>query len=110
MPTFKLGELFCGPGGLAFGAIHSKSEDEAFSVEHAWSSDYDKDSCSTYTQNICPSAPESVICCDVRNLDINALSEIDAFAYGFPLQQLFKRLGTQDGGSSHRLKYPCHDR
>ena len=39
---------------------------------------------STYTQNICPSAPESVICGDVRNLDINALSEIDAFAYGFP--------------------------
>ena len=35
MPTFKLGELFCRPGGLAFGAIHSKSEDEAFSVKHA---------------------------------------------------------------------------
>ena len=39
---FKLGELFCGPGGLACGALRAKSEDGLFGIEHAWANDYDK--------------------------------------------------------------------
>ena len=74
---FKLGELFCGPGGIAVGALSSKvldDEGELFSISHGWANDYDKDTCETYTKNICPDSPESVICKDVRKLDINKLS------------------------------------
>lgn len=36
METFKLGELFCGPGGIACGALRAKSDDGSFTIEHAW--------------------------------------------------------------------------
>ena len=52
--VFRLGELFCGPGGLACGALRSKSNDGVLSVEHAWANDYDADTCETYRKNICP--------------------------------------------------------
>ena len=41
METFKLGELFCGPGGIACGALRAKSDDGSFTIEHAWANDYD---------------------------------------------------------------------
>ena len=40
-------------------------------------------------RNICPNEPDSVICGDVRKLDIDKLSEIDALAFGFPCNDLF---------------------
>jgi hypothetical protein len=46
---FRLGELFCGPGGLACGALRSHSDDGRYGVKHAWSNDYDADTCETYT-------------------------------------------------------------
>ncbi len=33
MGAFKLGELFCGPGGIAYGALQAKSNDGAFKIE-----------------------------------------------------------------------------
>ncbi len=102
MPVFRLGELFSGPGGLAYGAIQSLSRDGQFSVEHAWSSDYDADSCATYTLNICPDTPESVICQDVRTLDIEALQPIDAFAYGFPCNS-FSNVGEHKGFANEKF-------
>lgn len=102
MPVFRLGELFSGPGGLAYGAMLSKSDNGLFSVEHAWSSDYDHDSCETYIRNICPNSPESVICQDVRSLDITRLSEIDAFAYGFPCNS-FSNVGKHRGFANEKF-------
>lgn len=96
MIEFKLGELFCGPGGLAQGVLSATSDDNEFAVSHGWASDYDADSCSTYTSNICPQNPESVICSDVRDLDIEKLSHIDAFAYGFPCNS-FSHVGERKG-------------
>lgn len=52
--SFRLGELFCGPGGIACGAMHAKSDDGILSIEHAWANDYDADTCETYRKNICP--------------------------------------------------------
>ena len=68
---FRLGELFCGPGGLACGALRSTSNDGRLSVEHAWANDYDYDTCETYRKNICPDNPASVYWGDVRELDIH---------------------------------------
>lgn len=81
---FRLGELFCGPGGLAFGALHASDENGLYSIKHAWANDIDEDTCTTYRSNICPESPETVICKNVKELDITSLSDIDAFAFGFP--------------------------
>lgn len=42
---FKLGELFCGPGGLALGAVLAEpvksAQGEMFSISHVWGVDKD---------------------------------------------------------------------
>ncbi len=81
---FKLGELFCGPGGLALAAITAKIDDPEYKIVHKWANDYDLDTCNTYRRNICPDDKDSVICRDVRKLDIEPLGDIDALAFGFP--------------------------
>ncbi len=95
---FKLGELFCGPGGIAFGATNSKvsKNGSIWEIEHSWANDYDLDTCKTYTKNICPQNPASVIHSDVRKLNIENLSPIDGFAYGFPCND-FSVVGEQKG-------------
>ena len=99
--TFRLGEFFCGPGGLALGAKLATVEccDETFSLTHAWATDYDRDSCETYRRNICPTDNASIICEDIRKLDYNRLkniSDIDAFSFGFPCND-FSVVGEQKG-------------
>lgn len=102
MTAFRLGELFCGPGGLAYGALHSRSNDGELGVVHAWSNDYDYDTCETYRKNICPDAPESVHYGDVRDLNISSLGEIDAFAYGFPCNS-FSSVGEHQGLANEKF-------
>ncbi len=94
--VFKLGELFCGPGGLGYAATHATIDNPEFRIEHAWANDYDLSTCQTYTHNICPEQPETVICGDVRELDIDNLGEINAFAFGFPCND-FSVVGEQKG-------------
>lgn len=93
---FRLGELFCGPGGLALGAITARINNPEYKIVHKWANDYDASTCETYRRNICPEDGESVICGDVRQLDIDALGEIDAFAFGFPCND-FSVVGEQKG-------------
>lgn len=96
--NFQLGELFCGPGGLALGALSAgfRYRNERYSITHEWANDYDKDTCDTYIKNISPKNPASVICKDVRKLAINKLSHIDALAFGFPCND-FSVVGEQKG-------------
>lgn len=95
---FALGELFCGPGGLALGAGAACAENgvDSYLIRHEWASDWDENSCDTYRRNICPERPESVICKDVKDLDLDNLSPIDIFAYGFPCND-FSIVGEQKG-------------
>ena len=94
--VFRLGELFCGPGGLALGAISARIENPDYKIVHKWANDYDESTCKTYRRNICPNDEESVICGDVRELDIEKLGEIDGFAFGFPCND-FSVVGEQKG-------------
>jgi len=94
--VFRLGELFSGPGGLAWGAMHARISDPRFKVVHAWANDFDEVTCQTYTHNICPDNPKSVICHDIRTLDISTLGEIDALAFGFPCND-FSQVGEKKG-------------
>lgn len=93
---FRLGELFCGPGGLALGAALATIDDPMYRIKHAWANDYDESTCRTYRRNICPHKPESVICGDVHDLDIDSLGPIDALAFGFPCND-FSVVGEQKG-------------
>lgn len=96
MPEFRLGELFCGPGGLAYGAANARIELNNYRITHAWANDYDSDTCNTYRHNICPNNPDSVICGDVRKIDLENLPPIDALAFGFPCND-FSVVGEQKG-------------
>lgn len=97
MTIFKLGELFCGPGGLAYGAINATIENVNYKIKHEWATDYDLDACNTYKYNVCPNSLSSVICEDVRKLNIDKdLTPIDALAFGFPCND-FSLVGEQKG-------------
>lgn len=95
--NFKLGELFCGPGGIAYGAksaFHDK-----YKITHAWATDYDQDTCNTYVKNICNGDSSTVICNDIRTLNFNELkniSDIDALAFGFPCND-YSTVGEKKG-------------
>ena len=54
---FRLGELFCGSGGLACGArmvgTIRAANGEEYSIRHVWATDYDPSTCRTYALNTC---------------------------------------------------------
>lgn len=98
---YRLGELFSGPGGIALGAKWAKYQLNSSShlISHAWATDYDRDTCETYRTNVCPNSPETVVCHDIRTLDLEELaeiSEIDGLAFGFPCND-FSIVGEQKG-------------
>lgn len=97
--SLRLGELFSGPGGLAWGALSATSEHKGtrLGITHGWANDIDTSSCQTYALNIAGSADcETVICADVHNVVIESLPEIDLFAYGFPCND-FSIVGEHKG-------------
>lgn len=96
MAIYRLGELFCGPGGLAWGATNADIGLDDYKIQHAWANDYDNDTCNTYRRNICPNEPQSVLWGDVRKLDLKSLPDIDALAFGFPCND-FSVVGEQKG-------------
>lgn len=98
MATYRVGELFCGPGGIAQGISDAvaelKHQGVDVDVKHQWANDYDKDTCETYKANF----PEAnVVHKDIRKLDIQKdLSEIDGLAFGFPCND-FSVVGERKG-------------
>lgn len=92
--SFRLGELFCGPGGIGLGAAWASVERNGrkFGIDHVWANDYDRDTCKTYERNIAPVS----ICKDVRKLDFSKLPTIDGLSFGFPCND-FSVVGEQKG-------------
>jgi DNA (cytosine-5)-methyltransferase 1 len=99
--TYRMGELFGGPGGMALGARLAARAVSGITLRHAWANDYDLDTCNTYRQNILlpeygdeakvvhsstdlPEDGGGVVYQNVHDLDIDALGDIDGFAFGFP--------------------------
>lgn len=94
--TYKMGELFCGPGGIALGAHNAADKVPGIKVEHAWANDYDPTTADTYRENTPGASEETVYVGDVRELDTDALPPIDGFAFGFPCND-FSLVGKQKG-------------
>ena len=93
---FQLGELFCGPGGIALGAKNASISDTSYFITHKWANDYDADTCKTYRRNICPDMPHTVYHEDIRTLNMDKLAPIDALAFGFPCND-YSVVGEQKG-------------
>ena len=99
---FRLGELFSGTGGIGYAAKKAKvvsDSSEEFTIQHAWATDYDKDTCDTFAKNICTNSNSSVMCKDTRKLNfkkLQAISDIDGLAFGFPCND-FSMVGEQKG-------------
>lgn len=99
--TYRMGELFSGPGGMALGARLAARAVQGIELQHAWANDYDLDTCKTYRRNVLvpeygddakvvessaalPAAGGGVVHQNVHHLDIDGLAEVDGFAFGFP--------------------------
>lgn len=100
---FKLGEFFSGPGGIALGAKLSgdliDENGNLYSIEPSWASDYDADTCQTYSYNIHGINSEDnpdVMHSDVSELKIENLKACDGFAFGFPCND-FSIVGETKG-------------
>lgn len=104
---FKLGELFSGPGGLGLAASGASARVEAASISHAWATDYDADTCTTYARNVLgadsirhdhprPTDSPTVYCADICKMDTELLPAIDALAFGAPCND-FSQVGERKG-------------
>lgn len=99
--SFRMGELFSGPGGMALGARLAARAVAGVELRHAWANDYDFDTCRTYRRNILvpeygevakvveasaelPPHGGGIVHQNVHDLDIDALGDIEGFAFGFP--------------------------
>ena len=92
---FRIGELFCGAGGLALGA--SKARYRGLRLKHVWANDSDYDACETFKKNF-DGADKYVI-----NEDVGAFSErfkylpqIDGLIFGSPCND-FSLMGKRKG-------------
>ena len=95
----KLGELFCGAGGMALGASQAMHKNWRF--EHEWAIDANGDACKTIQQVM---NSGNIIKQDVRGLDFNSLSAIEGLVFGFPCND-FSVVGERNGtnGTSGQL-------
>lgn len=104
--NFKLGELFCGPGGMALGAKLARSQTsargETVSISHVWGVDRDPNAIATYNAN---DLGEGIQCdamafaedqCGCDHKTISNFKPITALAFGFPCND-FSMVGQKKG-------------
>ena len=92
--ALRVGEMFSGPGGI--GVALSRTRVSGFSFEHSWATDYDRDACRTFENNLLKGSAAKCICQDVRTLDIGKLPVVDGFLFGFPCND-FSLVGQTKG-------------
>jgi len=100
-----MGELFCGPGGMALGAALAEAQEneqtgEKFSLSHSWGVDTDPAAIATYNANLGKGkhGAEGIHCkaqCFCRKYPEQA-KRINALAFGFPCND-FSLVGEKNG-------------
>jgi DNA (cytosine-5)-methyltransferase 1 len=102
MKKIVLGELFCGPGGIAIGAELANKSIAKFvdcRIEHGWAVDYHDETIATYLRNVEGATDKSALCKDVRKVtaaQLKKIAKINGFAYGFPCND-FSLVGEHKG-------------
>lgn len=94
--NFKMAEIFCGPGGLALGAIKASTKFKDVSITPVWANDIDESTCKTYAYNIHKADESKVYCVPVQELDFDKLEDFDGLSFGFPCND-FSLVGEQKG-------------
>jgi len=86
---FNLGELFCGPGGMAIASTLvdpvAAQDGEVFSLSHSWGVDFSHCAIETFKANL---GEENGIEMDANRFVSEGLTskrKINALAFGFPL-------------------------
>lgn len=96
---YRLGELFCGPGGFGHAVDLAARSYKGIKpvINHVWATDMNKDSCATYTKNFSKNNPElKVYPEDIKDFNLNGVGAIDALTFGFPCND-FSIVGEQKG-------------
>lgn len=96
---YTIGEMYCGPGGIGLGADLARIEvnGRIIGFDHRWATDYHKDTCATYQENLGEKHPKCrVIQSDIRSVNIEKLPKVDGFLYGFPCND-FSLVGETRG-------------
>lgn len=96
---FKLTELFCGPGGLSFGAMSAEVTDpkgKTYKVKPVWANDIDPDACKTYARNMHSGDAKRVACAPIEAVDFDKIPAFDVLSFGFPCND-FSVVGEQKG-------------
>lgn len=98
--VFSLGELFCGPGGMAVASTLVDpviaANGEIYSLEHSWGVDYSRFAIETFRKNL---GEKNGIEMDANKFVSERLSserKINALAFGFPCNS-FSSVGESDG-------------
>ena len=108
---FKLGELFCGPGGMAIAAHTTEpvaGPNGDFSIQHTWGVDFSKPAIETFKANL---GEDNGIHMDAQKFVKEGLTserKINALAFGFPCNS-FSAAGEQEGLKSAKFGslYKC---
>lgn len=97
LDPITIGELFCGPGGVAVGAGEAARHLD-IPLKHVWANDIDPDACSTYATNVKRMYGDDVLCknADIRGLNMSELPEVKGLAFGFPCND-FSLIGKKKG-------------
>ena len=97
---FNLGELFCGPGGMAIASTLvdpvAAQDGEVFSLSHSWGVDYSHCAIETFKANL---GEENGIEMDAKKFVSEGLTprrRINALAFGFPCNS-FSSVGESEG-------------
>lgn len=104
--NFQLGELFCGPGGMAIAStlvtpVHSKQGEE-FSISHTWGVDYSHCAIETFKANLGEENGIEMDANDFVSKELTKERKIDALAFGFPCNS-FSSVGESEG--LYNVKY-----
>lgn len=106
--VYYLGELFCGPGGMAIAADNvsvTATNGVEYSISHKWGVDYSKAACMTFKRNLSRHSPDvEAINLDAKIFiaeDLTPERKISALAFGFPCNS-FSSVGKREGLKSSK--------
>lgn len=98
--VFSLGELFCGPGGMALASTLAKPvvapDGREYSISHAWGVDHSHCAIETFKANLGKSAGLEMDAKQFVDHELTPERKISALAFGFPCNS-FSSVGKRAG-------------